>query len=174
MRRLWILIPHVWNPAHKFLRHWRTLCYHGSNWGVKSSGKIKFKKTVLKNPHKTIIPTQNAWDMGIRPEFWFAECVFCHVMWRQSHLKLFCLTQEEPWFAGKEGFTLLNDVPEADRVRGTAPPEKKEDCEMIMMCGLPGAGKTVWATKHGLENPEKKYNILGTNNIIDKMKVRNP
>ena len=39
------------------------------------------------------------------------------------------------------------------------------------MCGLPAAGKTVWATKKAQENLEKKYNVLGTNNIIDKMKV---
>lgn len=40
-----------------------------------------------------------------------------------------------------------------------------------MMVGLPGAGKTVWAEKHAKANPEKKFNVLGTNNIIDKMKV---
>lgn len=42
---------------------------------------------------------------------------------------------------------------------------------MIMMCGLPGAGKTFWANKHFEENPDKLINILGTNNLIDKMKV---
>lgn len=56
-------------------------------------------------------------------------------------------------------------------MRGSLPPEKKEDCEMIMMCGLPGAGKTYWANKKMVECPDKKYNVLGTNNIIDKMKV---
>merc|ERR1712142_730511 len=39
------------------------------------------------------------------------------------------------------------------------------------MVGLPGAGKTVWADKHSKDNPEKKFNVLGTNNIIEKMKV---
>ena len=39
------------------------------------------------------------------------------------------------------------------------------------MCGLPGAGKTYWVGKHAAGNPEKRYNVLGTNNIIDKMKV---
>ena len=62
-------------------------------------------------------------------------------------------------------------MPEAERVRGTKPPAKKEDCEMIMMCGLPGAGKTHWAAKYALEHRDKRYNVLGTNNIIDKMKV---
>ena len=40
-----------------------------------------------------------------------------------------------------------------------------------MMIGLPGAGKTFWAEKFAKENAEKNYNILGTNNLIEKMKV---
>lgn len=40
-----------------------------------------------------------------------------------------------------------------------------------MMVGLPACGKTTWAVKHAEGNPEKKYNILGTNAIMDKMKV---
>ena len=43
--------------------------------------------------------------------------------------------------------------------------------QIIMMVGLPGAGKTYWADKHAIANLDKKYNVLGTNNIIDKMKV---
>ena len=39
------------------------------------------------------------------------------------------------------------------------------------MVGLPGCGKTFWANKEAKEHPEKKYNILGTNSIIDKMKA---
>ena len=40
-----------------------------------------------------------------------------------------------------------------------------------MMIGLPGAGKTYWAEKLRKENPEKNFNILGTNNLIEKMKI---
>lgn len=42
---------------------------------------------------------------------------------------------------------------------------------MIMMCGLPACGKTTWANKYVKEHPEKRYNIIGTNALIDKMKV---
>lgn len=40
-----------------------------------------------------------------------------------------------------------------------------------MMVGLPACGKTTWASKHAEMNPEKKFNILGTNAIMEKMKV---
>ena len=40
------------------------------------------------------------------------------------------------------------------------------------MIGLPGAGKTYWANKYAKDNPEKKFNILGTNSLIDRMKVQ--
>lgn len=40
-----------------------------------------------------------------------------------------------------------------------------------MMIGLPASGKTTWAEKLKASKPEKMYNILGTNLIIDKMKV---
>lgn len=44
-------------------------------------------------------------------------------------------------------------------------------CQILMMVGLPACGKTTWAVKHAATNPDKKYNILGTNAIMDKMKV---
>lgn len=40
-----------------------------------------------------------------------------------------------------------------------------------MMVGLPGSGKSVWVKQHCEINPEKKYFILSTNNIILQMKV---
>ena len=43
--------------------------------------------------------------------------------------------------------------------------------QVIMMVGLPASGKTTWVEKYNQENPNAKFNILGTNFIIDKMKV---
>ena len=42
---------------------------------------------------------------------------------------------------------------------------------MIMLIGLPASGKTTWANKHAEENPEKRYNIIGTSILLDRMKV---
>ena len=66
---------------------------------------------------------------------------------------------------------LINEVPPDNRVRARLPPSSKGECEVIMMIGLPGAGKTVYANNLCAKNPEKQYNILGTNLILDKMKV---
>ena len=48
------------------------------------------------------------------------------------------------------------------------PPPKK----VLLMVGLPGAGKTQWAQKHSAENQEKRYNILGTELVLHQMRVK--
>ncbi|TKY71624.1 Heterogeneous nuclear ribonucleoprotein U protein 1 [Spatholobus suberectus] len=45
------------------------------------------------------------------------------------------------------------------------------DCEVIMMVGLPASGKTTWAEKWVKDHPEKRYVLLGTNLILDQMRV---
>eukprot|EP00928_Gymnodinium_smaydae_P060791 TRINITY_DN4458_c1_g1_i1.p1 TRINITY_DN4458_c1_g1~~TRINITY_DN4458_c1_g1_i1.p1 ORF type:complete len:490 (-),score=122.74 TRINITY_DN4458_c1_g1_i1:237-1706(-) len=52
-----------------------------------------------------------------------------------------------------------------------AHPETLKDCEFIQMVGLPACGKTYWAQKHMEANPIKNYVLLGTNAVIDQMKV---
>ncbi|MBV94608.1 Heterogeneous nuclear ribonucleoprotein U-like protein 1, partial [Eschrichtius robustus] len=69
------------------------------------------------------------------------------------------------------GFTFIQHLPLSERIRGTVGPKSKAECEILMMVGLPAAGKTTWAIKHAASNPSKKYNILGTNAIMDKMRV---
>lgn len=46
-----------------------------------------------------------------------------------------------------------------------------KDCEVMMMVGLPASGKTTWAEKWVNDHPEKRYILLGTNLILDQMKV---
>ncbi|GFO50472.1 heterogeneous nuclear ribonucleoprotein u-like protein 1 [Plakobranchus ocellatus] len=78
---------------------------------------------------------------------------------------------EGPYFPLADEFKFLEEVPNEERVRGHLPPATKEECEVIMMVGLPGAGKTYWVNNFVKESSEKRWNVLGTNNIIDKMKL---
>ena len=50
-------------------------------------------------------------------------------------------------------------------------PTRREDCEVLMMVGLPSCGKTTWLEQFVKDHPEKKYYVLGTNAILNKMKV---
>ena len=50
-------------------------------------------------------------------------------------------------------------------------PSPEKECEVLMMVGLPGSGKTTWAEKWAKQNPEKRYMLLGTNLALDQMKV---
>jgi len=58
-----------------------------------------------------------------------------------------------------------------NKIRGKPRIQKREDCELIMMVGLPASGKTTWVNKFLKENPYKNYNILGTSAILNKMTI---
>nr|CAH8872812.1 unnamed protein product [Trichobilharzia regenti] len=84
---------------------------------------------------------------------------------------------QSPWFnpdtAGDDplSWQLMNNLPISCRVHGRCPPQSKSECEVIMMIGLPGAGKTYFTERYTAEHREKQFNVLGTNLILDKMKV---
>ena len=66
---------------------------------------------------------------------------------------------------------MINCLPASARVRGEFPPEKLEDCSVLMLCGLPASGKSVWAEKFAAEHSLDRYTVLGTNALIDRFKV---
>ncbi|XP_072550670.1 heterogeneous nuclear ribonucleoprotein U-like protein 1 isoform X2 [Salminus brasiliensis] len=98
------------------------------------------------------------------------RALFPHVLVKNCAVEFNFGQKEEPFYPLPEGYIFIQDVKIEDRTRGTVGPENKADCEILMMVGLPACGKTTWANKHAEKNPEKKYNILGTNAIMDKMK----
>uniref|UniRef100_A0A2C9KQK5 SAP domain-containing protein n=1 Tax=Biomphalaria glabrata TaxID=6526 RepID=A0A2C9KQK5_BIOGL len=99
------------------------------------------------------------------------NALFPHALTKNTEFECNFGAREGPYFPLKDDFKFLEDVPEAERIRGHKPPTTKEECEVIMMVGLPGAGKTYWVNQHVKENPDKLYSVLGTNNVVDKMKV---
>ncbi|XP_058749785.1 uncharacterized protein LOC131622760 [Vicia villosa] len=61
-------------------------------------------------------------------------------------------------------------VADGNAVMGPPFSDPKE-CEIMMLVGLPASGKTTWAEKWVKDHPEKRYVLLGTNLILEQMKV---
>lgn len=68
-------------------------------------------------------------------------------------------------------YEFIGRVAKENLVAGPVRPESRKECEVVLMIGLPGAGKTHWALKYVSENPEKRYDILGDSALIGRMKV---
>ncbi|XP_053577616.1 heterogeneous nuclear ribonucleoprotein U-like protein 1 [Bombina bombina] len=99
------------------------------------------------------------------------QAFFPHVLVKNCAVEFNFGQRPDPFCNIPPGYKYIQQVPPYERVRGALPPKNKAECEMLMMVGLPGAGKTTWALKHAADNPSKKYNILGTNTIMEKMRV---
>lgn len=51
------------------------------------------------------------------------------------------------------------------------PSFEQNECEVMMMVGLPASGKSTWAQKWVKEHQEKRFVLLGTNLALEQMKV---
>ncbi|KAF2882590.1 hypothetical protein ILUMI_23607 [Ignelater luminosus] len=97
---------------------------------------------------------------------------FPHVLTRNCAFELNPGSQEEPHFshpAELSDYAYLENV--EDKQAGPVRPEVRNECEVIMMCGLPAAGKTEWVRKMVKENPDKRFTVIGNSHLLEKMTV---
>ena len=100
------------------------------------------------------------------------QALFPHILTKNQDFLVNFGQLAQPMRPILPNFTPIGQLEAKDGlVRGTKGPELKSECEFIQMVGLPNAGKTFWALDHCKKNPEKKFNLLGTNSLIDRMKV---
>ena len=121
--------------------------------------------------------TVNGKDKGIAFRVSLNElkgrALFPHILTKNQNFSVNFGQMPAPLCPLLPGFVHIGQLDVSDGlVRGPVAPSTRDQCEVLLMIGLPGAGKTHWATKHAKSNPEKNYNILGTNNLIDRMKVQ--
>ena len=80
------------------------------------------------------------------------KALFPHILVKNQDVKV-NFGQTEASFHPLPGYQFVGQS--TSLVRGTKAPKTKQDCEVIMMCGLPGTGKTSWAYKEFEQNPDK-------------------
>merc|ERR1719343_1328550 len=100
--------------------------------------------------------------------------LFPHLLMKNVKCKM-NFRRQDKWFdpLGSQVKFLEEAIEDHVIVNPVEHPETVKDCEFVMLAGLPACGKTYWAQKHMEANPTKNYLLLGTNSVIDQMKVMN-
>lgn len=107
------------------------------------------------------------WILPDAPPSGAPRALFPHISLKNSKVRVNFGQREPPWFPPPDGARFIGHVPMEDLTPSLTPPEMKSDCEIVMLIGLPGAGKTTWAMRHQRENPNMRFNILGTDLLIE-------
>ncbi|XP_037317760.2 heterogeneous nuclear ribonucleoprotein U-like protein 2 [Pungitius pungitius] len=89
-----------------------------------------------------------------------------HVLCKSCSVRVLLDPKAAPWYPGPPGFTPLAALSGGQRVRTTLPPTCKAQCEVLLMVGLPGSGKSHWARTHMKQHPEERYKLLGTEELL--------
>ncbi|KAI3351652.1 hypothetical protein L3Q82_020493, partial [Scortum barcoo] len=94
------------------------------------------------------------------------RALFPHILCKSCSVRFHLYPTTPPWFAGPAGFTPLADLSAGQRIRSTLSPTSRAQCEVLLMVGLPGSGKSHWARTHMKQHPEKQYKLLGTEELL--------
>lgn len=106
----------------------------------------------------------------LSPSALCGSVLYPHVLCKNTSITLNLDPTSPPWYPSPAGYTPLSSLPAGQRLSAPTPPTSKLQCEVLMMVGLPGAGKTHWARAHMKQYPEKRYTLLGTAGLLPCMK----
>eukprot|EP00250_Pteridium_aquilinum_P003933 c14196_g1_i1 orf=194-2332(+) len=99
----------------------------------------------------------------------FEKAIFPHVLLKNVKVRI--MLSIDHGLEPLEGFKAWDSAVDDGNAVGGPKAVEGSNCEVIMMVGLPGSGKTTWAERWVREHPEKRYMLLGTNLALDQMKV---
>ncbi|XP_036431535.1 heterogeneous nuclear ribonucleoprotein U-like protein 2 [Colossoma macropomum] len=102
------------------------------------------------------------------------RALYPHILCKNCSVTLNLDPQGTVWYPAPPGYYPLPVLPSAQRTRASLPPPHRKECEVLMMVGMPGSGKSHWAQNHLAKNPEKGYSLLSTNTILHCMKLPGP
>ncbi|XP_062281081.1 heterogeneous nuclear ribonucleoprotein U-like protein 2 [Scomber scombrus] len=94
------------------------------------------------------------------------RALFPHVLCKSCSVQFLLDITDPVWYPGPPGFTPLAALPAGQRTRATFAPTSRAQCEVVLLVGLPGSGKTHWATTLMQQHPEKNYRLLGTEELL--------
>ncbi|XP_065655074.1 heterogeneous nuclear ribonucleoprotein U isoform X1 [Hydra vulgaris] len=125
----------------------------------------------LESEPKTLKYTKNGKDLGVAVSLTKKEekPLFPQLFLRNMKVEINFGSKEESWHEPLEGYKFIQNVPKENLVSLTYKyPETRESCEVIMMVGLPNAGKSNWVRKYRDSHPEKLYNVIGVTHILER------
>uniref|UniRef100_A0A2K5U6G5 Heterogeneous nuclear ribonucleoprotein U-like protein 2 n=1 Tax=Macaca fascicularis TaxID=9541 RepID=A0A2K5U6G5_MACFA len=128
--------------------------------------------------------SKNGEDLGVA--FWINKesladrALLPHVLCKNCVVELNFGQKEEPFFPPPEEFVFIHAVPVEERVRTAVPPKTIEECENVLKLDLINMTLTYlslyfwfcWALKYAKENPEKRYNVLGAETVLNQMRMK--
>ncbi|KAK2904268.1 heterogeneous nuclear ribonucleoprotein U-like protein 2 [Channa argus] len=92
--------------------------------------------------------------------------LFPHILCKSCSVRFFLDPTAPPWYPCPPGFAQLAALPISQRVCATLTPSSRSQCEVLLIVGLPGSGKSHWSRAHIKCHPEKQFKLLGTEELL--------
>jgi heterogeneous nuclear ribonucleoprotein U-like protein 1 len=136
------------------------------------------------NKHLQISFSKNGIDLGVAfdlklnelllstsTSFFYPHVLSKNIVFEMNFGQRVSLIGDEPFAPIKSGFELIQKVDPQKRIHSGFLPKDRKNCQVILVVGLPGSGKTEWCLNYIKENLNKRYSLISTSTIIEKMKV---